>query len=203
MRSEYSKSVKQQGKNMLLTFNPFNQPATNQIVEVQIIGKPTYFRTTIFRFIKYGVYSVNEIIGQTDLVSTYRLRLLERYVNSPATVPSGTVAYIEEEDLTTSTLPYSSTIFLDFRGTDYQSVNLDGDITFATQQQRPGRAIVVKIRNLSGTVSRNVSFPSSWIFIGSAGRPSTIGPSKTAILSITSFEYSDADVIAAWGVQPG
>lgn len=188
---------------MLITFNAFNQPSgIGQIVEAQIIGRPTYPRTTIIRFIKYGVYSVNEISSQTELVPTYRLRLIERYVNSPLTIPAGVVAYVEEEDLTTSTLPYNSTIFLDFRGTDYQSVNLDGNITFATQQHRPGRAIVVKIRNLSGTVSRNVSFPTSWIFLGSAGRPATIGPSKTAILSITSFEFSDADVIAVWGVQP-
>lgn len=187
---------------MLITFNPFHQPSVfGQIVEAQIIGRPRYPRTTVLRFIKYGVYSVNEVSSQTDLVPTYRLRLLERYVNSPDIIPAGIVAYIEEEDLTTSTIPYNSTIFLDLRGTDYQSVNLDGDITFATQHHRPGRTIVIRIRNLSGTVSRNISFPSSWIFLGSMGKPSSIAPSRTGILSITSFDFSDADIIAAWAVQ--
>lgn len=188
---------------MLITFNSFNQPPVGAIVTAQLIGKPVYPRTTIIRFIKYGVYRISEVENQDTLTPLYFLEAIERYPGSPSTVPAGVVVYIDEEDLTTGTLVYNPTIFLDFRGPDYQSVSLEGNITFAAQKHSPGRAIVIRIRNLSGTVSRNVSFPSSWIFIGSAGRPSTIGPSKTAILSITSFEFSDADVIAAWGVQPG
>lgn len=187
---------------MLITFNAFNQPPVGESIIVPIIGKPIYQRKTIIRFIKFGTYRVGEVENQDTLTPLYELTAIERYPGSPTTVPAGTVAYIPEEDLTTGTLPYTTTRFLDFEGPDYQSVSLSGDIVFATQGFAPGRAIVVRIRNLSGTVSRNVSFPASWIFLGSAGRPSIIGPSKTAILSITSFEFSDADVIAVWGVQP-
>lgn len=187
---------------MLITFNSFIQPPVNGDVEVQLIGRPIYPPDTIIRFIKYGTYRVQELFNVGDFVPTYGLKALERYPGSPSTVPAGVVAYIDEEDLTTGTLPYTSTRFLDFRGPDYQTVSLANDIVFAAQAHFPGRAIVVRVRNPSGISSRNLSFPASWTFIGAAGRPSLIGPSKTGILSITSFDTSDADVIAVWGVQP-
>lgn len=186
---------------MIITFNPFNQPPVGGSVVAQLIGKPVYPRSTVIRFIKYGTYRIHEVENQDSLVPIYTLISVERYPGSPLTVPAGVVLYVDEEDLTAGTLVYNPTIFLDFRGPDYQSVSLAGNITFATQKHAPGRAIVVRARNTSGVTARNLTFPPSWIFLGPSGKPSTIAPSRTGILSITSFGTSDADVIAAWAVQ--
>lgn len=187
---------------MLIAFNAFGQPALNGVTATPLIGKPIYPPGTIIRFIKFGTYQVEEVQDQDTLTPEYTLRIIERYPGSPSTVPAGTVAYLEEEDLTIGTLSYNPTIFLDFRGPDYQTVSLSNDVVFAAQQHFPGRAITIRVRNTSGINNRNLSFPTSWIFLGDSGRPSIIGPSKTGILSITSFGTSDADVIAVWGVQP-
>lgn len=188
---------------MHILFSPFNQPAQLDgfVEDVQIIGKPVYkFWSTIVRFIKYGAYRIDEVENQDTLTPLYRLRLVERYVGSPTIVPAGTVAYIEEENLTTGTLPYTAIRYLDLQGgPDYQSVDLSGNITFFAQRHMAGKSVVVKVRNLSGTVSRNLTFSNSWIFLGA--KPASIGPSKTGILSITSFGDSDDTVIAVWAVQ--
>lgn len=184
---------------MLIAFNSFSTGSFAEEIEAQLIGKPVYPNGTIIRFIRYGTYVIGGVENPDSLVPTYSLFVLERYPGSPSTVPAGTVAYLQEEDLTVGSLPYTATRFLDLRGPDYQLIPLEGNITFAAQQHFPGRAVTVRVKNTSGVSSRTLSFPSSWIFLGS--KPSSIGPSKTAVLSVTCLGTSDADVIAAWAVQ--
>lgn len=188
---------------MTIVWNRFVQPTNiGDTVGVQMIGEPVINETETIRFIKYGQYSVVQVQNPTSLVKLYVLRLTEKYAfQSVVNVPEGTVALTESEGVTHSTLPYNPVVYLNFKDADYRTLSLSGNIVFAAQHHFPGKAISIKVRNLSGVSSYNLSFPTSWIFLGSMGKPSSIAPSRTGILSVTSFGNSDADVIAAWAVQ--
>lgn len=187
---------------MAIVWNTFTQPSNvGELVSVQLIGEPVLNRTEIVRFIKFGEYQVDDVQESSPVVNQYRLRLTGKYATqSTVTIPAGTVALVDNESSSISNLPYNPVIYLNFKEAQYRNLLLSGNVVFAAQYHFPGQSISVRIRNLSGVSSRNLSFPTSWIFLG-AGRPTTIGPSKTGILSITSFATSDADVVAVWSVQ--
>lgn len=63
---------------------------------------------------------------------------------------------------------------------------------------QPGKEVSVLI--LNGGTQRNISFPSSWIFMGT--KPSTIGSSKYALLTLHSFGTTSSLVVASWLVVP-
>lgn len=190
-------------KIMAIVFNSFTQPQNiGQIVGVDLIGDPVLNVTEVVRFIKYGEYVVQAVGELGNTASHYDLQLVGKYIlTSPVIIPAGTVAQVEKEGVSYSQLGYSAVRYLSFKEDDYRSILLSGNITFAAQHHSPAKSITVRVRNLSGTLSRSLSFPASWIFLGTQGRPSAIGPSKTGILSITSFATSDADIIAVWAVQ--
>lgn len=187
--------------------NVTTQPSNvGEIVRTIVSADPVLNLDDFITFIGYGDYRVRAVFSENTVAAQnrlYDLELLSRHVGSPATIPAGTVVTAFQDGVTQTPLSYNSTIFLNFKEDDYRDLLLSGDIVFAAQKHFKAKSVTVRIRNTSGTVSRNLSFPGSWIFIGSSGRPSTIGPSKTAILSVTCWGTSDADVIAVWGVQPG
>lgn len=187
---------------MAIVFNSFTQPQNiGQLVGVDLIGDPILNPSEVVRFIRFSEYVV-EGRAEEGAVTHYDLRLVGKYLTtSPVVIPAGTVAQIEKEGVSYSQLGYSAVRYLSFKEDDYRSILLSGDIIFAAQHHASAKSITVRVRNLSGTLSRTVAFPSSWIFLGNPGRPSSIAPSRTAILSITAFGASDADVIAAWAVQ--
>lgn len=188
---------------MVQVWSRFLQPSNiGEQVGVQMIGEPAINPTETIRFVRFGQYEVVSVANPTSLIKQYTLRLTEKYsFQSTVNIGEGTIALTENEGVTISDLPYSPVIYLNFKEADYRNLLLSGNIIFAAQYHFPGKSITVRIRNLSGTLSRTVAFPPSWIFLGNPGRPSSIAPSRTAILSITSFAASDADVIAAWAVQ--
>lgn len=98
-----------------------------------------------------------------------------------------------------STLTYSSTPAVDFQGDTYKTITLTGDATFSSSNLGAGRVIVVRI--VGDSVSRNLAFPGGWVFIGAAA-PASIAGNKTAVLSLTSFGTTDANVVAAYSVTP-
>jgi hypothetical protein len=100
---------------------------------------------------------------------------------------------------TLSSPSYSSTLNLDFTAADFFTVTLAGNITFTTSNLAAARCVSVRIVG-DGSI-RNLTFPGTWTFIGSAA-PTALAASKTAILSLTSFSTTDANVIAAYAVQP-
>lgn len=94
---------------------------------------------------------------------------------------------------------YAAQVGLDFLNAVYRTVTLAGDIEFQTSNLAAGRQVAVRV--VADGSSRNLTFPVGWTFL-SAAAPATIDANKTAILSLTAFGPTDADVVAAWAVEP-
>jgi hypothetical protein len=98
-----------------------------------------------------------------------------------------------------STLTYAATTNIDMDGDGFQTVTLTGNITFTTSNRAAGRSRTVRI--VGDSSSRTLTWPAGWTWIGAAA-PSSIAASKDAILTITAFGTADADVVAAYAVEP-
>jgi hypothetical protein len=94
---------------------------------------------------------------------------------------------------------YAAQVGLDFLNAVYRTVTLAGDIEFQTSNLAAGRQVAVRV--VADGSSRNLTFPAGWTFL-SAAAPATIDANKTAVLSLTAFGPTDADVVAAWAVEP-
>jgi hypothetical protein len=97
------------------------------------------------------------------------------------------------------TLTYAASVALDFETQVYKKVDLTGNITFTTSNLAVGASMAIKIA-ADGSI-RTFTFPAGWTFIGSAA-PADIAANKTGVLSLTSFGTTDAEVIAAYAVEP-
>ena len=97
------------------------------------------------------------------------------------------------------TLSYASTVNLDMSTLAglYRTISLTGNLTFTTSNRAAGRIVVLRL--ICDATQRNLTFPADWKFIGTI--PSNIAASKTGILTLTFFGSTDADCIAAYGVQ--
>ena len=116
--------------------------------------------------------------------------------SSTATVSS--IATTKNIAINVSTLSTSSgTQLLDFTSQGYLTHAITGDITYTTTNYSEGKSLTVRITS-DGT-ARNLTFPSSWVFVGS--KPTSIAASKVAVLSITSFGTAEANTVAAYAVQ--
>jgi len=100
---------------------------------------------------------------------------------------------------TAGTLAYSDPATIDFAGNDFQTVTLAGDITFQSSNLAAGKCISVRIVG-DGSI-RSLAFPGGWTFLGD-GAPTDIAANKTGVLSVTSFSNDDANVVAAYAVEP-
>jgi uncharacterized protein YjiK len=100
--------------------------------------------------------------------------------------------------LTPNTTTYAATTNLDFALNSLTTVTLAGNVTFTTSNLAAGRSVTVRV--ISDASLRTFAFP-GWVFIGAAA-PASIAASKTGVLTLTSFGTTDADVVAAWAVQP-
>lgn len=177
----------------------FQQPAVNAIVRVSFIGDPVLMQDEFVVFPNYGTYKVSALVSTaSSFLRDYDLTLQSKSTSAP--VPAGTLAILQNEGVSHNDLSYSAVLLLNFRERDYRTLLLDGNIVFGAQGHAPSKAVSVRVRNLSGTLSRSMSFPNSWIFLGT--KPTSIAPSRTGVLSITSFGTSDGDVIAVWAAQP-
>lgn len=94
-------------------------------------------------------------------------------------------------------LTYSSTVNIDFATSTYQTVSLTGNVTFTTSNLLAGRSTAVLIRCDSST--RNLTFP-SWTFLG-ISTPLTLTANKAALLILTAFGNTDANVYANYSAQ--
>jgi hypothetical protein len=93
----------------------------------------------------------------------------------------------------------SDTVALDFSsgtGLGYRSA-VAGDLTFTGSNYRAGAIKTVVLTN--GASARNLTFPSSWIFVGT--KPTSLAASKTAVLTVTSLGTTEAACVAGWAVQ--
>jgi hypothetical protein len=101
--------------------------------------------------------------------------------------------------ITPSTLTYAATTTIDFSNDGLKTVTLSGNITFATSNLAAGRSVTVRI--IGDGSSRTLTFPGTWTFVGAAA-PASLAASKTAILTLTSFSTTDANVVAAYAAAP-
>jgi hypothetical protein len=99
-----------------------------------------------------------------------------------------------------SVLTYAASVALDLDPTldDFRTLTLAGNITFTTTNLAAARSKTIRI--IGDGTERTFTFP-AWKFVGTAA-PTTIAVNKTAILTITSFGTTDANVIAAYAVEP-
>jgi hypothetical protein len=97
------------------------------------------------------------------------------------------------------TLAYATPINLDMAALAgrFMTLNLAGDPVFTTSNRASGRQVTVRI--ICDSAPRAPTFPPSWVFIGN--KPPSIAAGKTAVLSLTFFGSTDADCVAAYGVQ--
>jgi hypothetical protein len=98
-----------------------------------------------------------------------------------------------------TTLSYAASVELDFASAPFETVTLAGNITFTTSNLAAGRSKTIRI--IGDGSSRNFTFPGGWIFVGAAA-PTSLAANKTAILTMTSFGTTDANVVAAYSAQP-
>jgi hypothetical protein len=101
--------------------------------------------------------------------------------------------------LTHSTLTYGASVALDFDGDGFQTCSLTGDITFTTSNLAAGRSKTLRIVG-DGSL-RSFTFPAGWTFVGAAA-PASLAANKVAVLTLTSFGTTDADVVAAYSAKP-
>ena len=96
------------------------------------------------------------------------------------------------------TLTYSASVVLDFSTDAYKTLSLTGDVTFASTNLSSVKPLAIRI--VADGTDRALSFPASWVFLTNSA-PASIAAGKTAILSVTSFGSTDADVVAAYAVE--
>lgn len=96
------------------------------------------------------------------------------------------------------TLTYASSVALNFATQGFATVALIGNIEFTTSNLAAVRSKTVRI--VADGSTRNFTFPAGWTFVGAAA-PASIDANKTAILTLSSFGTTDADVVAAYAVE--
>lgn len=108
-------------------------------------------------------------------------------------------AYTDELTINHSTLTQASPTVIDFTGDPYKSITLTGAVSFESTNRSAARSITVRL--IAGASSRNLTFHASWVFIGAAA-PASLAANKEAILNITAFGTTEADVRVAYAAQP-
>jgi hypothetical protein len=97
-----------------------------------------------------------------------------------------------------TSLGVTGTIDIDFSGALLQTQGaLTGDITYTGSNYAAGSSVTIRV--VGGASSQTVTFPSGWVFVGTA--PTTLDAGKTAILTVTSFGTTEANCVAAWAAE--
>ena len=96
-------------------------------------------------------------------------------------------------------LTYAATVNLDMTALAglYATLSLTGNVTFTASNMAAGRMATLRIE-CDGT-QRTLGFPAGWRFIGT--KPANIAASKIAILTVMFFGTTEADGVAAYGVE--
>lgn len=121
---------------------------------------------------------------------------VQTLTSSTATVSE--IATSKNIAINVATLSTSSgTQLLDFTSQGYLTHAITGNITYTAQNYAEGKSLTIRITS-DGT-ARNLTFPTSWVFVGA--KPTSIAASKVGILSVTSFGATEANSVAAYAVQ--
>ena len=88
---------------------------------------------------------------------------------------------------------------IDFNEDQLQTLTIINHSTFATPSNiASGKSKTYKLYNSSGSSTYTLAFP-SWKFVGA--KPTDIAPTKTGILTLTSFGTTDTDIVAGYAVE--
>ncbi len=140
-----------------------------------------------------GDYYLNDTNGDVYLRSAGTYSIVAN-IKGTTGATGATGATGPAYSFTHSVLTYASTTTIDFSSDPYRTETLTGDVTFASSNLAAGRAITVRI--IGDSVQRALAFPAGWKF--TTTKPTALGTSLTAILSVTAFGASDSNVIAAY-----
>ena len=93
----------------------------------------------------------------------------------------------------------SGSLTIDFSTDQLQTLTITNNSTFATPSNiATGKSKTYKLYNSSGSSTYTFTFP-AWKFVGA--KPADIAPTKTAILTLTCFGTTDADIVAGYAVE--
>ena len=87
---------------------------------------------------------------------------------------------------------------IDFANSQMQTRSIAANTTFTATNMSNG--LMKTIRILNGANSATLTFPAAWKFVGT--KPAEIAANKTAILTLVCFGNTEADVVAAYAVEP-
>ena len=91
----------------------------------------------------------------------------------------------------------SDSISLNFSGgTGIHTRTTTGDIVITASNYRAG---ATKTLFITADAARSLSFPSSWIWVGS--KPTSIASGKLGVLTVTSLGTAEANAVASWVAQ--
>lgn len=92
----------------------------------------------------------------------------------------------------------SNAVSLNFAaGTGLHTRTATGDVSVTASNYTAGATKTLFIT--CDSTSRNLTFPSSWIWVGS--KPTSIAASKTGVLTVTSLGTAEANAVASWVAQ--
>jgi hypothetical protein len=103
-----------------------------------------------------------------------------------------------EADWTAATV-VGGVVTLDLTAKDVLQHTLTGNVTFTAILPRGFKRATVLV--VGDTVSRTLTWPSPWRWVGSAA-PTSLAANKSAILELLIFADNDGSVLARWSVQP-
>lgn len=80
----------------------------------------------------------------------------------------------------------------------FRTITTNSQIDFAATSNRPAAnyGITTTVRINTSASIRALTFPASWVFLGTA--PTSLPANKVAILSLTAFGTAETDIVAAY-----
>jgi hypothetical protein len=123
----------------------------------------------------------------------------ERYVEIGCRTRIATLTVHTQETEWTAAYAVAGIVTLDLAANDVLQHTLTGNVTFTAILPRGFKRATVLV--VGDTVSRNLTWPSPWRWVGSAA-PTSLAANKSAILELLIFDDNDASVLAKWSVQP-
>jgi hypothetical protein len=124
--------------------------------------------------------------AHTQAISTITDLQTALDVKAPLTPAQDTITYAATVDLNMTTL-----------NGQLRTISLTGNLTLTVSNQASQRSVILRL--VSDATLRTLTFPADWKFLGT--KPANIAASKVGVLSLTFFGSTDADCVAAWGVQ--
>lgn len=97
-----------------------------------------------------------------------------------------------------SLTPTTGSVEIDFTANHHRYLThaLSGTVTYSAVNVAAGKTVTIKV--VAGGGTRTLNFP-AWVFLGT--EPTEIASGKIGILTVTYFDNTDANAIAAWNVQ--